>query len=304
MIALKHMEHSIILLIHRSKVDMAFKASKKRERRSPDRIGRGSPIIPSNAIAMAYRREMKGLCYAMIDDYQAGIAEWLEKKQVKKFFAQDSADSTFQTLMKRLQLKWAKAFARVGSKIAADFIKSVEKGATSATFASLKSAGIEAPKATYNKFVENTLKTSETFNTTLVTKVGEDIHNRVYEAVMLSLTSPDPAQQGTSGIQAALRNVKQFSAKRVDLIAKDQTSKLYCVLSDERMRQNGVEEFEWAHSGAGKESRISHEHVDGMRFKLDDKRLWEVGGELKFKKGDIGPPGWAIHCKCRKIPII
>lgn len=283
---------------------MAFKASKKRERREPERIGRGTPIIPSSAIAFEYRRELKGLCYAMIDDYNKEVDEWLSMSQTKKFYATDSVSSTFQNLMKKLQLKWSRIFSKLGSKIAADFIKKVDKGATTSTFASLKSAGMEAPKATYNKFVENTLTTSEQFNTTLITKVGADIHNKVYEAVMLSLTSPNPEEQGTSGIQKTLRETKHFSAKRVDLIAKDQTSKLYCALSDERMRQNGVEEFEWAHSGGGKEPRVSHIHLNGMVFKLNDPRLWQVGGELKLKKGDIGPPGWAIHCRCRKIPII
>lgn len=283
---------------------MVFKASKKRIRRDPDRVGRGTPIVPSAAIARGYTRELKGLCYLMVDDYNEEVNKWLNMSQTKRFYATDSVATSIEKIMAKLKSKWARIFAKVGSKLASDFIKQVDKGATAATMNSLSVAGLQAPKSTYNKFVENTLTTSELFNTTLVTKVGEDIHNKVYNAVMISLTSPNPEEQGTSGIQRELRDVKAFSAKRVKLIATDQTSKLFCALSDERLRQNGVDEFEWAHSGGGKVPRDSHLHLDGMTFKIDDPRLWEVGGELKLKKGDVGPPGWAIHCRCRKIPII
>jgi uncharacterized protein with gpF-like domain len=64
------------------------------------------------------------------------------------------------------------------------------------------------------------------------------------------------------------------------------------------MDQNGVEEFEWLHSSAGKVPRQTHVDKDGMVFKVNDPRLWEG------PKADQGPPGWAINCRCRAVPII
>ena len=101
-----------------------------------------------------------------------------------------------------------------------------------------------------------------------------------------------------SGIQNALNKVGITSKKRVDLIARDQNSKVYTSLATERMRQNGVEYFEWMHSSAGKVPRQTHVDKDGMVFQVDDPRLWTG------PKADQGPPGWAINCRCRMKPLI
>lgn len=283
---------------------MAFKASKTRQRKEPERVGLGTPIIPSYALALWYRKQVNELVDLMIADYKEEIGKVLDQKQVKRFFATDSASSAFISTLTRLKKKWVKLFAKFAAKIARDFVKKVDEGATQATFSSLKVAGLKSPVATYTQNVQNTLTSAEEFNKTLITNVSGDIHDKIFNAVMLSLTSPNPEEQGTSGIENALRAVGTFSKKRMRLISTDQTSKLYSALSDERMIQNGVEEFDWIHSGAGKEPRHSHELMDGHTFKINDPRLWQVGGEFKLKKGDLGPPGWAIHCRCRKRPRI
>jgi len=283
---------------------MVFKASKIRSLKPLDRVGRGTPLVPSFAIQLAYRREVNKLTAAMIADYKAEISEVLQQKQVKRYFATDSAADAFVFLLKRLQKRWSKVFESFADKISKKFVADVDKHATSSTFASLKVSGLKEPKATYNEYVKNTLTSAEEYNKTLVVDVGAEVHEKIYNAVMLSLTSPSPQEQGVSGIENALRQVGVFSKKRVKLIAADQNSKLYTALSDERMIQNGVEEFEWMHSGGGKYPRHSHELMDGHRFKINDPRLWKVGGEFKLKRGDLGPPGWAIHCRCRKRPII
>lgn len=269
-----------------------------------ERVGRGTPIVPSYALALWYRRQVNDLSLAMIEDYKQNIEAFLQTQQARKFYAMDSVASSFTNLLRRLQKKWSNIFTKMAAKIAADFVKKVDEGATMATFASLKTAGLQHPVAKYTENVKNTLQGAEEYNKTLITDIGADMHDKIFGAVMLSLTSPNPEEQGVSGIENKLKELGTFSKKRMRLIATDQNSKLYSALSDERMIQNGVEEFEWAHSGGGKEPRTSHLHMDGMRFKINDKRLWEVGGVLKLKKGDVGPPGWAIHCRCRKIPII
>jgi SPP1 gp7 family putative phage head morphogenesis protein len=144
----------------------------------------------------------------------------------------------------------------------------------------------------------NTLGAATDFNHTLITNISEDIHEKIYNSIMLSLTSPNPEEQGMTGIENTLKSVGGFSKKRIALITEDQTSKLYSALSDERMRENNVDEFRWLHSSAGKVPRKTHVAKNNQIFKLDDSRLWEG------PKADQGPPGWAIRCRCRKIPII
>jgi SPP1 gp7 family putative phage head morphogenesis protein len=284
---------------------MTFVASKKRERQKPEPVSKGLAIGPSTAIRIWYKNQLRMITAAMIDDYKQSLAVALQHEDVEKLFAEDSAPSAiFKFVLRRLQDKWKRVFNGFAKEIAKEFVRQSDDQVNASTYHSLSVAGVKAPTIEYNDNVRNTLGAAVSYNHTLITGIGEDIHEKIYSAVMLSLTSPNPEEQGTSGIQNALRNIGDFSDNRIDLISRDQTSKLYASLSDERMRQNNVDEFEWMHSGAGKEPRESHARMDGEIFKLDDPRMWEVGGEFGLKKSDLGPPGWAINCRCRKRPVI
>lgn len=283
---------------------MAFQASKQRQRKTPDPVGRGSPIVPSAGVKAKYQKQMMLVVRAMLDDYKTQMTFALDHPQVEKFYGEDaSVSGIFKRVLKSLNKKWKEVFTGFATKAAYEFTRDVDKNATAATLNSLSIAGVNEPRATFNEYVQNTLEAAVDFNHTLIVGIQEEVHEKIYTAVMLSLTSPDPAQQGQSGIEAALKDAGIVARDRVELIAQDQTSKLYSALSDDRMRENGCEEFEWAHSSAGKTPRESHEHMDGHIFKLNDPRFWEVGGEFNLKKGDLGPPGWAIRCRCRRIPI-
>lgn len=278
---------------------MPFKASKKRERKPPSPIAKGTPLIPSVPIRNWYKKQLDAVVAAMIDDYKKTIKATLQNENVKEFFATDAAaSSAFKKTLDKLEQKWNdifKGFAKTTSK---EFVqKSDDYSKVSTTF-SLSSAGIEAPVMAYNDNIANTLNAAQDFNNTLIVGIQEAVHEKIYESVMLSLTSPNPEEQGQAGIETALKKIGGFAADRAKLISRDQTSKLYSSLNTERMAQNGVEEFEWLHSSAGKVPRHSHVEKNGKIFKLDDPRLWEG------PKGDRGPPGWAINCRCRAIPVI
>jgi SPP1 gp7 family putative phage head morphogenesis protein len=277
---------------------MAFKASKARQRRAPEPVSKGKPIGPSAAIRSWYESAMNSVVAAMLQDYRDQVREALEHPEVEEFYAEDAADSVFQRVMRRLNKKWSEVFTGFAQKYAAAFVERVDEYSKSSVFFSLSAAGVNQPTMTYNKNVAATLGASKDFNHTLITNVQKEVHEKIYSAVMLSLTSPNPEEQGASGIQNALREVGTFAKKRVDLITRDQTSKLYSALSDERLRQNGVDHFEWMHSSAGKVPRQTHLDKDGKVFALDDPELWTG------PKADQGPPGWAINCRCRKRPII
>ena len=278
---------------------MAFSASKKRETKLKGPTVKGRLLIPSAAVESWYRGQMQAITNAMINDYREQVKDALDRSQVKEFFTTDaSVSSIFAALFNRMNDKWNRVYAGFAAKVAPEFVKKGEEHADASTLFSLSTMGVQHPTKAYNANVANTLSASVNFNHTLITGIQQEVHEKIHSAVMLSLTSPDPAQQGKTGIQNALKEVGGFSKKRIALIAEDQNSKLYASISDERMLQNGVDEFEWAHSSAGKTPRPSHVAKDGLIFKLNDPRLWEG------PKADQGPPGWAIRCRCRKLPVI
>lgn len=278
---------------------MAFKASNVRQRKKPEPVAQGTQLIASAAVREWYERQLRMAFKSMINDYKKELNDALKAKDVQKHFAQDaSAEAVMTDVLKRLDKKWTTIFKNYAKMTAAAFIEKVDTHSRSTVWHSLKVAGITRPNKTYSRNIENLLGASQTFNNTLITNVQRDVHEKVFSAVMLSLTSPDPEQQGTSGIENALRKVGEFSSKRIELIARDQNSKLYSALNIDRMRDNGVEKFMWIHSSAGKVPRPSHVAKDGEIFLLDDPRLWTG------PKDDQGPPGFAINCGCRAVIVI
>lgn len=277
---------------------MVFKASKKRERRT-DPLIKGKPMIPSAAIEIWYRRRLQELTDAMIKDYREQVMSAMNEGSVREVFAQDAAAaSVFKSLFERMDAKWERVYNGFANETAKEFVEKSTTYADASAGFSISSMGIERPVMAYNSNITNTIGAAKDFNFTLITGIQEEIHEKIYDSVMLSLTSPNPEQQGQSGIENTLKEIGGFSKERIKLITQDQTSKLYSSLSDERMRQNGLDKFMWLHSSAGKVPRQSHVDKDGEIFSLDDPRLWEG------KKSDQGPPGWAIRCRCRKIPIL
>lgn len=278
---------------------MAFQASKKRERKPAQPVGVGAVIIPSYPIEKWYADQMSMLIEAMMDDYKKELGKAFDNPVVEKFYAQDASPaSVFKRLFNKLKSKWTNIFRGAAKSMSKQFVDKTEVQATASTLYSLKVAGLKAPVAAYNKNVYNTIEASKDFNYTLITNISDEAHEKIHNAVMLSLTSSNPEEQGEKGIITALNEIGIKSKERARNIARDQTGKLYASLADERMEENGVDEFEWMHSSAGKAPRKTHLERDGQIFKINDPRLWTG------PKADQGPPGWAINCRCRRRPII
>ncbi len=266
-------------------------ASKIKSRKEPEPVGVGKPIVPSRSIMSWYDAQIEIVTDAMIEDYRHQIGHLFDDPRVRKFYGMDiSVTSLFNRLLKDLEKKWSQVFVGFAEQTSTDFVSKVNTTATSSTLFSLKTAGIKQPRSEYNNSIANTLGAAKDFNTTLITNISQDIHEKVYNSIMLSLTSPNPEEQGMTGIGNTLRSVGGFSKQRIKLITRDQTSKLYSAISDAKMRENGVDEFRWLHSSAGKVPRKTHVEKNNQIFKLDDPRLWEG------PKSDQGPPGWAINC--------
>ncbi len=277
---------------------MRFKPSKKRERRAPEPLLRGKPIIASAAIEGWYRRELNGITREMLREYRAALLK-VGEVQMPALRAMDEAPSVaFNVVLNSLRQRWTRIFESFARQTVKKFVDDTDTAATSATLFSLSTAGLTAPEKRYSEGIQNTLQATTLFNHTLITNISQKAHENIYAAVMESLTTSDPARQGMTGITNAVKHAGIECRKRIRTIARDQTSKLYSAVSDERMLQNGVEEFEWEHSSAGKTQRHSHVEKDGQIFKINDPRLWEG------PKADQGPPGWAINCRCRKRPVI
>lgn len=278
---------------------MTFHASKKREKSAPEPVAKGSQLRPSAAIRDWYDVQLNRLIISMIEDYRREINRVFEHPDVEEFYSGDASPTAqFKKTLNGLNERWKKIFKGAARTLGTRFTEKVDAHSKTTMTNSLSVAGIVEPRMQYNKNVLETLSASTEFNHTLITNIQAEAHDRIYDVIMLSLSSPNPDEQGQPAIIKHLTEVEEMSKKRAELIARDQTAKVYSSLNTERMRQNGIQKFQWIHSSAGKVPRPSHVAKDGEIFTLDDPRLWTG------PKADQGPPGWPINCRCTMVPVL
>lgn len=124
-------------------------------------------------------------------------------------------------------------------------------------------------------------------NVALVRNVSEESRNRISGIIFRGFNQRLAPREIAKEISASIG----LSRKRALRIASDQMVKLSSDLDTERMRQVGLDEFEWRHSGKI-HFRPWHKERDGKRFKLE---------------GEIDPsdmPGQPVGCGCRKRAVL
>ena len=84
---------------------------------------------------------------------------------------------------------------------------------------------------------------------------------------------------------------------RAELIARDQTLKLYGQIQQQRQEQAGIKEYTWSTS-EDERVRPDHEELDGRTFRWDDPPI------VDKRSGRRAHPGGDFQCRCAAIPVL
>lgn len=153
--------------------------------------------------------------------------------------------------------------------------------------ASLVPSGVDLKTLIGPEDVATTMETVVQQNVSLVRNMSDTLRRRIEQVVFQGFQQRLPART----IARQLSEATGIERKRALLIAADQTQKLSAQLDTERMKQAGLDEFEWVHSGK-LHFRPWHRERHGKRFKLE---------------GDIKPedmPGVPPYCGCHKRAVL
>ncbi|WVR18060.1 head morphogenesis [Burkholderia phage Bm1] len=308
---------------------MAFRASKTRRKAPAVPVAAGHQLMYSAPIREWYEKRLKLFIASMAKDYETEIARWLKGDgALAQYAAGDAVGQDAKRVFKRswwtkfisdqfdrMSKAWSKKAEEFGRDTATQMALKVDKHSFTTVTSSLKALGIEAPANIGENVFSQQIASYVEYNVSLLKRNSDEFKSKVQNAVWQSLTSPDPDQQGGQGIFNAISDEKERLASSAELIAQDQTSKMTSVLNNARMEANGIDEFEWMHSSAGKTPRPCHVAWNGRIFstKGGPNELYEVleDGSLKqyeagqdgAREGDIGKPGFAIRCRCRAKPV-
>lgn len=209
-------------------------------------------------------------------------------------------DASFASSVSRVLTKMREKFMGIFSarslKLAEYLNRSVSAASASQLRESLKevSGGLTLKTDVISGPVAEVMKAGVKEGVALIKSIPDKYFLDIEGAVMRSIQSG----RGMADLQPFIERLGHSTKKRAALIARDQTSKATTALNRARMEALGVRQFEWLHSGGGKEPRELHIALSGRIFSFDDPPV------IDERTGERGFPGQLINCRCRMGPVI
>lgn len=172
--------------------------------------------------------------------------------------------------------------------------KSTDKNIREVLF---KMAGKEI-SLTYDKSFDEALKLIIERNVQLIKNVSSQTITNIENIVYDGMTTGE----GWYGIQKSLYHQREVSAKRVKLIARDQTAKANQALSELTQRDAGIKFFMWR-TAQDERVREKHRELNNKIYKWGDETerlpVIEIRNGVKIH----GYPAQAVNCRCQALPV-
>lgn len=266
----------------------------------------GGRLNYNAAVAARYSARIDVLVSQMVSQTRRELMRLFKGNPAKSAIGQSygqpgittDADISSQAriLTNDLKNRFQQLFNRKSKGLADQMIGQANKASAVATQMSLKemSAGLTISKTAIDKSMKTIIKASVAENVGLIRSIPEQYFTQVQGAVMRSITTGN----GLQDLVPAIQKYDGITHRRAQLIAQDQTRKVYSNLNFERMAKVGVKKFEWVHSGGGAEPRPLHLELNGQIFSMDKLPV------IDEKSGETGIPGQLINCRCVARPVI
>ena len=264
---------------------------------APDN-GLVGPALRNNIAAEArYARELKALARELEEAVRAEVVALMESPQAERLFATDAASlpERLAALMTRLRSRFAKVADRQATRLAATVVKDAAKRSESGLKSALEQVAervtIKVPTMTGRLGTIYDASVAE--NVSLIKSIPPQYLDKVEGAVMRSVTSG----RGLADLIPDLEKLNGGNTKRAEMIARDQTRKVYNAINRTRLQEMGLRKFEWVHSGGANEPRPLHVSYNGKVFEFEDPPV------IDERTGEKGFPGQLIACGCVMKPV-
>lgn len=270
---------------------------------------RGEPVRLNPRTAEQYADEVAKMVRAMHLDISGQVERLFSKPVAKKAVqktdevAMDASISSMAVaLTNKLADKWTKRFASFGDSW-------TKRMMTKATELSAKDLGRSMEKLSGGLTIDTNQLSDKTKDkmiasadqaSSLIKSIAPQYTSAVKEAVSRSIVdSSSSFSQLQQTIHDSLQGKYKTQKNKAFNVAKDQMRKSYTAITEGRMKDIGVGEYDWAHAGGSKEPRPHHKNVlNGQRFSLDNPPI------IDPKTGQRGKPGDLPFCSCYMIPVI
>ena len=239
-------------------------------------------------------------------------------KQINNLFATSVAENSIQKttalamdasisslsrmLTNKLIAKWTKRFNTFGKSWADSMMGGIEEQSAKDLSKSMNklSGGLTIKTDQLSGRTRDIINASTDQSTSLIKSIGADYTTDIKQAVMRSITDDSSSfTQLKDSINEMLQGKYKTYKNKAKNTAIDQTRKAYTNVTVSRMKDVGVDEYVWKHSGGSVKPRDYHRDVlNGQTCSLSSPPV------INQKTGAKGKPGDEINCKCYMVPVI
>lgn len=127
-----------------------------------------------------------------------------------------------------------------------------------------------------------------------------NLTNNTIDNIETLLFEQIPRGQSYRDLQDKIKQIFTTSDSRAELIARDQTTKLYAKINISRYKEVGLTSYYWR---TAKDERVRKDHngLDGQLFSFDNPPITCTEGK---RSGERNNPGEDIQCRCWPEPIL
>lgn len=245
-------------------------------------------IFPSAAIEHEYASDLKKIIRQMVNESDAIIKRHYASA-VKRANDESSVKSINDDLIK-IERKYHEKFAELSKTTARQFANSILYQSDTALQKLLNRANLRV-KFQLTDQMKNIVQSVISENVNLIKSIPSEFFTDIQSIVNVGIQNGRDQQF----IYENIRQKYDVTARRANLIARDQTNKATSAMTRTRQKSVGIQRGIWQHSHAGKVPRESHLKVDGKEFDLDKGLYLDDVWTL---------PGQQINCRCTWRPVI
>lgn len=258
---------------------------------------RGTALNPNIASQARYYDKLRHLIQQMSDATTDTLDGFFKEPHVVTYFAQDaSVAEQAREIMTVLRTKFDEIFSLAAPPLATTVATEASQSSATSLEGSLKqlSGGLTIDTHILTGEMKDILTATIAENVSLIKSISSEYFTQIQGAVMRSITTGN----GLADLVPFLQSHENITLRRARIIARDQTRKAFSNMNFARMRQIGIQEYEWLHSAGGQKPRRLHQRMSGNIYRVDKPPI------IDEKTGQRGKPGDLINCRCRAVPII
>lgn len=264
-------------------------------------------LVYNAGIAAWYLGEMRKIIDRMTKETNAAILGIYDDGKEQVSFAQDAAvASDLRIKTNNLSNIFKVSFSKSSRDLAQRFVDKSLRHSTLTINEALKKIktgenenALSLSGSVMPPELEEVIKASIQENVSLIRSLPDQYYSRITGAVTRSIQSGGSLEQ----LRKELLNFEGMTKRRANIIALDQTRKVYNSITARKLNDMGVKKFKWLHSGGGQHPRSFHmmsapSGLNGGIFDMNDPPI------IDPKTGEKGFPAQLPNCKCRMVAVI